>query len=600
MRADRYRKLAFCHYIFSCAHDIKQAHLPPFTCRLNCVYITCGNYLLLDRWSLLEKERHPLCSLHHHLVARLSHTDPTIAILHCNHPALPTVLIGYRSSLLLDPTHDEDVRMETEDAGELTGEEEPVPEMDGGDCRFTGKELKDLRNVEKASAGLKGLGVDGRVLGDPGSLASQTTDKSNFQSAGCGPGSKLSMRPFQHGMERDRGSSEMTPNTAADVLHPFISPVFVVHKMPPSLKPEGGENLESGLFEEATKIAEEPGIDAGCGENGDGMETDETASDTAAGITPMPHSSASVAEKKETLSSPQSPPVNTLFHLRCSLLENLIQLDCYLRVKSSKAVLMSGIVFRQCPISPFELPVSHETIILTKSENVADLANQLCAALRKVVGEKAAVTVKAKHSQNHFTLGDRSCINLALTLQVEGAQKFATLGEVFRFETSEGDKVGQQAEAPQQSPRTLIGAILYLDNITCLALGLPDVRLLWSEDDRFMGLFSGDSSPLSVVSPYRPFSLYPVRCVHDLSFWENPDCVFDEADFLDVVREVTDDVVTYVSLVDRFENADLGKTSRCYRLVFQSHDRAMSYITSWRLQSILRLKVAHRLGVLLR
>ena len=502
--------------------------------------------------------------------------------------------------------------MDAEDTGEAACEAKPIPVTGGGDHGLTSKELKDMQNLEMASSGVKGSGADGCTSGGDGSLADQTSSKSSSQSAGCSPGSKLPMKPFQHGMEREGGVGEdgdgggcsaATQNPSADILLPFISRVFVVHKMPQSQNPESGENGRPGLHADTTQNAEGKVVDSGR-EDGDNMDTAESTSDTASGIRQQPNSSASPADKNETHRNPQLPSTDTLFHLRCSLLENLAQLDHYMTVKSSKAVLMSGIVFRQCPISPFELPVSHETVILTKSDNetVDDLANQLCAAIRVVMGEETAVTVKVKDSPSDYTLGEKSHISVTLTLQAEGAPKFATLGEVFRFEASDcaASQSSQQAPTPQEPPRTLIGAVLYLDNIACLALHLPDVRLLWSEDERFISQFSVDSSPPSFFPAYKPFSLYPVRCVHDLSFWENADRVFEETDFLDVVREVADDCVTSVSLVDKFESADLGKTSRCYRLVFQSHDRALSYITSWKLQSVLRLKVAHRMGVQLR
>jgi hypothetical protein len=104
-----------------------------------------------------------------------------------------------------------------------------------------------------------------------------------------------------------------------------------------------------------------------------------------------------------------------------------------------------------------------------------------------------------------------------------------------------------------------VGAVLYLDTIAQHALRLPDIRLLWSKDPRFLNQFTVNHSPdnmascLSAFTFFRPFSLYPVRFVHDVSFWENPGRVFEETEFLDAIREVADDVVTSVVLVDRLD-----------------------------------------------
>ena len=569
------------------------------------------------RWSLLDKEHHPVSHLHHHLTARLSHAFPSLCVLPDNHPALPRVLAGYRSSLLLHPRHGADAGMDTDDVGERTGgEDEPMPDTAGTRDRDepTGKELKDLKNLEKASAGAGLQG--GKVSCGGGSPADRDPEKRSQQSADGDPRNSPPAKSFQHSMDREgapgrdggsAGSSETRRKPAADVFLPFASPVFVVHRTSRSQKPESRDSLERGLSGEAAKGSDERGVDSECGETAGAEEMDGIAGGAASGMSPMSDSSVNAAEKDETPGSAQSPPADSLFHLRCSLLENLAHLDSFMRGKSSKAVLMSGIVFRQCSVSPVELPVSHETVVVAESDHqsVDDLANQLCVALRVVVGETAAVTVKAKRSHSHFTVGDKSRISVALTLQAEGAQKCVTLGEVFRFETDDraASTVDRQAEESGELCRTLVGAVLYLDNIACLALRLPDVRLLWSEDERFTGQFSSSGSgsdPRSFLPTYRPISLYPVRCVHDLSFWESPERVFDEADFLAVVREVADDAVTGVWLLDRFESGDLGKTSRCYRLVFQSHDRALSYIASWKLQSVVRLTVAQRMGVTLR
>lgn len=95
-------------------------------------------------------------------------------------------------------------------------------------------------------------------------------------------------------------------------------------------------------------------------------------------------------------------------------------------------------------------------------------------------------------------------------------------------------------------------------------------------------------------------SLYPLVFSHDMSFWENAEQSFNEHEFLSVVREVCGDVVVCVELLDRFHSVELNKFSRCYHLQFQSFDRALSYNTSWRIQSCLRLCVANQMKVELR
>ncbi|XP_062610331.1 ferredoxin-fold anticodon-binding domain-containing protein 1-like [Saccostrea cucullata] len=140
---------------------------------------------------------------------------------------------------------------------------------------------------------------------------------------------------------------------------------------------------------------------------------------------------------------------------------------------------------------------------------------------------------------------------------------------------------------------------LNLDKLAVLLFQLPNIRLLWSVDSRVVEVYQrilSSDPPLLLPT----ISLYPLLFSHDISFWENSQLPFNEADFLSVIREVCGDLVVCVELLDRFHSVELNKVSRCYRLQFQAYDRALSYETSWKIQSHLRLCVASVMKVELR
>ncbi|XP_062605844.1 uncharacterized protein LOC134267652, partial [Saccostrea cucullata] len=140
---------------------------------------------------------------------------------------------------------------------------------------------------------------------------------------------------------------------------------------------------------------------------------------------------------------------------------------------------------------------------------------------------------------------------------------------------------------------------LNLDKLAVLLFQLPNIRLLWSLDSRVVEVYQrmlNSDPPLLLPT----ISLYPLLFSHDISFWENSQLPFNEPDFLSVIREVCGDLVVCVELLDRFHSVELNKVSRCYRLQFQAYDRALSYETSWKLQSHLRLCVASAMKVELR
>ena len=83
--------------------------------------------------------------------------------------------------------------------------------------------------------------------------------------------------------------------------------------------------------------------------------------------------------------------------------------------------------------------------------------------------------------------------------------------------------------------------------------GVPDIRLFWSEDKRFLQQFSPE-----VVSRFQPFSKFP-ECYKDIAFWVNgnkttdglgnPFREFHENDFMELLRHEGGDLVEDVQLV---------------------------------------------------
>jgi phenylalanyl-tRNA synthetase alpha chain len=122
-----------------------------------------------------------------------------------------------------------------------------------------------------------------------------------------------------------------------------------------------------------------------------------------------------------------------------------------------------------------------------------------------------------------------------------------------------------------------------LDRIAMLLFKIPDIRLLWSQDERFLKQFKGVSDNLELVKPFVPFSKYP-PIVRDVSFWlsstsraggriHGPE--FHENDLMEVVRTIAGNAVEDVRLVDEFRHPTSGRQSRCYRIVYRSLDRTL-------------------------
>ena len=142
---------------------------------------------------------------------------------------------------------------------------------------------------------------------------------------------------------------------------------------------------------------------------------------------------------------------------------------------------------------------------------------------------------------------------------------------------------------------------LGLDRLAMLLFSIPDIRLLWSKDPRFIDQFrqvGGDSGNNIVFSP---FSKYP-PCYKDLSFWlpREGEGQFVENDMLEVVRAQGGDLVECVEMVDSFVHPKLGRESRCYRITYRSMERNVTNKEVNQIQSSVRSQVAATLPLELR
>ena len=150
---------------------------------------------------------------------------------------------------------------------------------------------------------------------------------------------------------------------------------------------------------------------------------------------------------------------------------------------------------------------------------------------------------------------------------------------------------------------------------------VPDIRLFWSEDPRFLSQWRGAAAAeregragsLAGAVTFAPYSKFP-HCYKDVAFWlprpapaaaPAPPAAavppaFHENDFFALVREVAGDLCESVELVDEFTHAKSGRTSKCFRVLYRSHDRNLTNEEVDVLQDQLRARVTSELGLELR
>ncbi|KAG6820357.1 hypothetical protein H0H93_001549 [Arthromyces matolae] len=135
---------------------------------------------------------------------------------------------------------------------------------------------------------------------------------------------------------------------------------------------------------------------------------------------------------------------------------------------------------------------------------------------------------------------------------------------------------------------------LGLERIAMILYSIPDIRLFWSSDPRFLSQFEDGK-----ITTFKSYSKYP-SCFKDVSFWHPNGQNVHENDFCDLVRDVTGDIVEDVKKIDEFVHPKTGRTSTCFRINYRSMDRSLSNdeVNSIQAQVISRLK--EQMGVEIR
>ena len=145
---------------------------------------------------------------------------------------------------------------------------------------------------------------------------------------------------------------------------------------------------------------------------------------------------------------------------------------------------------------------------------------------------------------------------------------------------------------------------LGVERLAMILFGIPDIRLFWSTDERFLSQFQEDK-----VTKFVPFSKFP-SCYKDVAFWipsspsaasplearsdssgiaaaaggdatkasptETQPAAFHENDVMEIVRDIGGTLVEDVKLVDEFVHPSTGRKSLCYRINYRSLERTLT------------------------
>lgn len=112
---------------------------------------------------------------------------------------------------------------------------------------------------------------------------------------------------------------------------------------------------------------------------------------------------------------------------------------------------------------------------------------------------------------------------------------------------------------------------LGLERLAMVLFGIPDIRLFWTDDSRFLDQF--DASSFASKTKFKPYSKYP-PVMKDISMWI-PEA-FQDNDLFEMIRDEGGDQVEKVDLVEEFTNPKTNKRSKLFRVTWRDMSRTLT------------------------
>lgn len=132
------------------------------------------------------------------------------------------------------------------------------------------------------------------------------------------------------------------------------------------------------------------------------------------------------------------------------------------------------------------------------------------------------------------------------------------------------------------------------DRLAMIKMGIPDIRIFWSNDPRITSQFKDINSRYKEVSKYPPIA-------RDISFVIDKNINLNN--YYEIVRDLADNLIEEVKLIDQYEDKQKfgeDKKSYTFRIVYRSHERTLTNQEINKIQDQIRQKTKQELNAILR
>lgn len=285
---------------------------------------------------------------------------------------------------------------------------------------------------------------------------------------------------------------------------------------------------------------------------------------------------------------PSRRPADTYYQDENTVLRT--HMTCYLYPlgKSENGVsqlkyLTCGDVYRKDAIDATHYPVFHQmdAFCIVEGDVEKDLRDRLTGLVHHLFGENVEYEFleDATHKDVYFPFTVNS---LEVSVKFQGQSL-----EILGAGTVHPDIMSDLGLGHKQAWAFGLG----LERLAMVMFGIPDIRMFWSTDKRFLDQFTPGK-----ITKFKPYSKYEA-CYKDISFFISPK--FSYQDMCSIVRdEDHNNIVEAITLLDEFDHN--GRASQCYRVMYRSMDTTLKNADINKVQKAVRERLERELEVEIR
>lgn len=249
-----------------------------------------------------------------------------------------------------------------------------------------------------------------------------------------------------------------------------------------------------------------------------------------------------------------------------------------------------GDVYRKDAIDATHYPVFHQVdgfcIVPNGLDVKQDLRTRLSGLIKHLFGESCQYQFleDSEHEDVYFPFTVDS-LEVSVKFHTEDGQERHL--EVLGAGTVHPDIMKELGLEHHQAWAFGLG----LERISMVMFDIPDIRLFWSKDPRFLDQFQAGQ-----ITKFVPFSKYEV-CYKDISFFVSQQ--FSYNDMCVIARDQDKHgIIESITLIDQFDKQ--GRTSQCYRIMYRAMDRTLVNVEVNKLQKSIRTRLVKELKVEIR